>query len=66
MASYPVAREADSIATGGGKYRPLDSSEIEKLYERMTKVAGRRDAVPLLRHSNNSSHQPKPFKLRDR
>jgi hypothetical protein len=27
--SYPAAREADPLATGGGKYKPLDNGEIE-------------------------------------
>ena len=36
--SYPAAREADSIATGGGKHRPLDNAEIERICKRMTKI----------------------------
>ena len=34
--SYPAAREADSIATSGGKHKPLDNSEIERLCKRIT------------------------------
>jgi len=43
--SYPAAREADPIATGGGKHRPLDNAEIDRLCKCMTKVAGKRDAA---------------------
>jgi hypothetical protein len=49
--SYPAAREADSIATKGGKYSPLDGGEIQRLCKRITK----RDAAPTRRHSNNGS-----------
>ena len=53
--SYPAAREADSIATGGGRHRPLDNAEIERICKRMTKVEGKRDAAPLPRQSNNGA-----------
>jgi hypothetical protein len=53
--SYPAAREADSIATGGGKHRPLDNSEIERVCKRLTKIQRKRDAGPLLRQSNNGA-----------
>jgi hypothetical protein len=54
--SYPAAREADSIATGGGRDRPLDNAEIERICKRMTKkVERKRDAAPLPRQSNNGA-----------
>ena len=53
--SYPVARAADSIATGGGKHRPLDNAEIERICKRMTKTERKRDAALLLRQSNNGA-----------
>jgi hypothetical protein len=54
--SYPSAREADFIATNGGKHKPLDNSEIERLCKRMTKIDSKRDAAHLLRQSNNGAH----------
>jgi hypothetical protein len=53
--SYPAAREADSIATGGGKHRPLDNAEIERICKRMTKIERKRDATLLIRQSNNGA-----------
>jgi hypothetical protein len=53
--SYPAAREADSIATGGGRHRPLDNAEIERICKRMTKIERKRDVAPLLRQSNNGA-----------
>ena len=57
--SYPAAREADFIATNGGKHKPLDNSEIERLCKRMTKIDSKRDAAHLLRQSNNGAHARK-------
>lgn len=54
--SFPAAREADSIATGGGKHRPLDNAEIDRICKRMTKTERKRDAAPLLRQSDNGAH----------
>ena len=54
--SYPAAREADSIATNGGKHKPLDNLEIERLCKRMTNMDSKRDAAHLLRQSNNGAH----------
>jgi hypothetical protein len=51
--SYPAAREADSIATSGGKHKPLDNGEIERLCKRITKKEWDRDAAPLLHQSTN-------------
>ena len=51
--SYPAAREADSIATGGGKYKPLDNGEIERLCKRLTKTERKRAVGPLLHQSTN-------------
>ena len=41
--SYPAAREADLIATDGGKHKPLDNTEIERLCKRITKTETKRD-----------------------
>ena len=57
--SYPVAREADSIATNGGKHKPLDNSEIERLCKRITKIESERDAWHLPGQSNNGVHARK-------
>ena len=53
--SFPAARGADSIATGGEKHRPLDNAEIERICKRMTKIEGKRNAALLLRRSNNGA-----------
>src|SRR5215472_9595192 len=58
--SYPAAREADLIATGGGKHKPLDNAAIERLCNRMTKVEEKRNAAPLLRQSDNGAQPRKP------
>jgi hypothetical protein len=55
--SYPVAREADPIATGGGKHRPLDNAEIDRICKRMIKMEGKRDGAPLLRQSDDGMHE---------
>jgi hypothetical protein len=60
--SYPAAREADSIATGGGKHRPLDNTEIERICKRITKMERKRDAAPFLRQSDDGMHQRKASK----
>jgi hypothetical protein len=57
--SYPAAREADSIATNGGKHRPLDNAEIERVCKRMARDGRRRDAVPSRRQSGNGVHKRK-------
>ncbi len=54
--SYPAARGADSIATNGGKHKPLDNSEIERLCKRITKIERETDPARLLRQSNNGAH----------
>ena len=51
--SYPAAREADPIATSGGKHKPLDNSEIERLCKRIAEKQRNRDAGPLLYQSTN-------------
>jgi hypothetical protein len=60
--SYPAAREADSVATNGGKHKPLDNSEIERLCNRMVNAKRKVDPAPLLRQSNNSSRERKAAK----
>jgi hypothetical protein len=57
--SYPAAREADAIATGEGKHRPLDNAEIERICKRITKMERKRDAAHLLRQSGNGMHERK-------
>ena len=51
--SFPAAREADSIATNGGKHEPLDNGEIERLCKRITKINRKRDGGALLHQLNN-------------
>ena len=63
--SYPAAREADSIATNGGKHRPLDNGEIDRLCKRITKKKRKRDAGRVLRQSNNGTGERQSLKLRD-
>ena len=63
--SYPAAREADSIATCGGKYRPLDNSEIERLCQRVTKES-KRDPLTVPSQSDNGARKRKVAKLRDK
>ena len=50
--SYPAAREADSIATKAGKYKPLDNGEIEALCTRLTKTERKRDRGASLQSTN--------------
>jgi hypothetical protein len=58
--SYPAAREADLIATNGGKYRPLDNVEIERLCKRITRIERERDSMPGLRQSENGARTSAP------
>ena len=60
--SFPAAREADLTATGGGKHRPLDNAEIERICERLTKKKGQRNAVPLPRQSDNGARGRQGFR----
>jgi hypothetical protein len=62
--SYPAAREADSIATGGGKYKPLDDGEIQRLCKRITEIEVKRDAVRIRGHSNNGAREQKASNTR--
>jgi hypothetical protein len=57
--SYPAAREADSIATNGGRHKPLDNAEIERLCRRLSELAAKRDAAPLHCQSDNGAHERK-------
>jgi hypothetical protein len=57
--SYPAAREADSIATNGGKHRVLDNAEIDRICKRMARDERKRDAVPSRRQSNNGASERK-------
>ena len=62
--SYPAAREADSIATTGGKHKPLDNGEIDRLYKRIIELETKRGTADLVRHSNNGVRDRKGPKLR--
>jgi hypothetical protein len=62
--SYPAAREADSIATNGGKHKPLDNAEIDRLWKRIAELERKRDAAPLLRQSDNGARERKASKTR--
>jgi hypothetical protein len=57
--SFPVAREADSIATNGGKHRPLDNSEIERICKRVTRTEMKRDGALARPQSGNGTHERK-------
>src|SRR5215469_538529 len=60
--SFPAAREADSIATNGGRHKPLDNSEIERICKRMIRTETKRDAAPSRPQSNNGAHERKASK----
>lgn len=64
--SYPAAREADSIATNGGKQKPLDNAEIERLFRRISELAGKRDPPPVRRQSDNGAHKLRRPRVRVR
>ena len=49
--SYPAAREADSIATNGGKHKPLDDAELQRLCKRFIEIESKRDVASLSRQS---------------
>jgi hypothetical protein len=57
--SYPAAREADSIATNGGKHKPLDNGEIDRLCKRITELERKPDVAYLHRQSNNGVRERK-------
>jgi len=57
--SYPAAREADSIATNGGKHKPLDNAKIERVCKRLTKIERKGDGAALLSQSNNGARERK-------
>jgi hypothetical protein len=60
--SYPAAREADSVATNGGKHRPLDNAEIERICKRITRSERKRNAAPSRRQSDNGADEHKASK----
>ena len=62
--SYPAAREADSIATNGGKHKPLDDGEIDRLCKRITEPDTNRDAGHMLVQGTNGARDRKGLKLR--
>jgi hypothetical protein len=59
MAKYPEGREADLIATDGGKHEPLDNVEIERICKCLTKMDRKLDTAPLLCRSNNGMREQK-------
>jgi hypothetical protein len=63
--SYPAAREADSIATNGGKHKPLDDAEIDRLCRRVIAVEPKQGEAHLIRQSKNGGRERKGLKLRD-
>jgi hypothetical protein len=63
--SYPAAREADSIATNGGKHKPLDNGEIDRLCKRITELETKRGATHMLGQVNNGARALKRLKLLD-
>lgn len=60
--SFPAARESDLLATNGGKHRPLDNAEIERICKRMTRIETKRNAMPSRRQSHNGAHEQKASK----
>jgi hypothetical protein len=64
--SFPAAREADAVATNGGKHRPLDNAEIERICKRMTRNETKRNAAPSRRQSGNGAHEHKASKTAKR
>ena len=63
--AIPQQGGADSIATNGGKHKPLDDGEIQRLCKRISEMARRGNAASLRRHSNNGAGMQKHPKLRD-
>jgi hypothetical protein len=63
--SYPAAREADSIATNGGRQKPLDNVEIDRLCKRITELETKPDVASLHRQSNNGLRERKDLKQLD-
>jgi len=63
--SYPAAREADSIAAYGGRHKPLDNAEIDRLYKRITELETKREAARMLGQANNGGREQRGRKLRD-
>jgi hypothetical protein len=53
------------IATNGGRHKPLDNAEIDRLCKRITELETKRDAVCLPRESNNGARGRKGLKLRN-
>jgi hypothetical protein len=62
--SYPAAREADSIATNGGKHKPLDNGEIDRLCKRIAELETKRDTAHLPDPSGNGVRDRKSPKVR--
>jgi hypothetical protein len=63
--SYPAAREADFTATNGGKHKPLDNGEIDRLCKRIAELETKRDAMHMLGQVNNGARARKGLKLLD-
>jgi hypothetical protein len=63
--SFPAARGSDSIATNGGKHKPLDDAEIQRLCKRFAEIESKRDAARLSHQSNNGAREPSGLYLQD-
>jgi len=57
--SYPAAREADSIATNGGKHKPLDNGEIDRLCRRINGPDRKTGPAHIRGQSNNGARELK-------
>jgi hypothetical protein len=63
--SYPAARGSDSTATNGGKHKPLDDGEIDRLCERLAGSEMKRSEARWLRQSDKGVRDQKRLKARD-
>jgi len=64
--SYPAARDADSIATNGGRHKPLDNGEIDRLCKRINGPDAKPATTRVLDQANNGAHERKSPTVQDR
>jgi len=64
--SYPAARDADSIATNGGRHKPLDNGEIDRLCKRINGPNMKPATTRVLDQGNNGARERKSPKVQDR